>query len=92
MGPGAVPGYAGDPAKGQILYNIGGCISCHKPGPDQANADPALPTGGAPLKTPVGVLFPPNLTPDLDTGLGKLGETRLSQCHAARPRLASIAI
>jgi mono/diheme cytochrome c family protein len=71
LDPGAVPGYAGDPAKGQIIYNAGGCISCHKPGPDQANADAGVPTGGAPLKTPVGVLFPPNITPDPETGIGK---------------------
>ncbi|MGE3832564.1 MAG: cytochrome c [Parvibaculaceae bacterium] len=71
LGPEAVPAYSGDPAKGQVLYNIGGCISCHKPGPDQANADASLPSGGAPLKTPIGTLFPPNLTPDPETGLGK---------------------
>ena len=29
-----------------------------------------LPAGGTPLKTPVGTLYPPNLTPDPETGLG----------------------
>ena len=71
LGPEVVPNYAGDPVKGQILYNAAGCISCHKPGPDQAGADPALPTGGAPLATPLGTLYPPNITPDLETGLGR---------------------
>ena len=48
---------------GQLLYNIGGCISCHA----DANGAPA---GGKPLETPIGVLYPPNLTPDVETGLG----------------------
>jgi mono/diheme cytochrome c family protein len=51
---------------GKLLYNIGGCISCHA-----SEADAAVPAGGKPLVTPIGVLYPPNLTPDLETGLGK---------------------
>ncbi|MFO1035057.1 MAG: hypothetical protein U1E15_13675 [Hyphomicrobiales bacterium] len=31
--------------------------------------DEILPAGGAPLKTPIGTLYPPNLTPDPETGL-----------------------
>ena len=53
------------------MYNIGGCISCHKPPADVAGMDATVPSGGAPLKTPVGTLYPPNLTPDPETGLGK---------------------
>ena len=30
-----------------------------------------MPAGGAPLKTPIGTLYPPNLTPDAETGLGR---------------------
>ena len=30
-----------------------------------------LPSGGKPLKTPVGIVYPPNLTPDPETGLGR---------------------
>jgi mono/diheme cytochrome c family protein len=59
-----------DVGNGERLYNAGGCHSCHLPGPGMANVDPALPAGGAPLKTPIGVLYPPNLTPDPETGLG----------------------
>jgi mono/diheme cytochrome c family protein len=65
----ALPQHTADPANGQVLYNIGGCISCHKPGKDQAGADPALPSGGFALKTPVGTFYPRNLTPDKDTGI-----------------------
>ena len=53
------------------MFTIGGCINCHKPSKDQAGANPDLPSGGAPLKTPVGTLYPPNLTPDPDTGIGR---------------------
>lgn len=67
----AIPAHTPDVANGQVMYNAAGCFSCHKPGPDLANADPSLPSGGAPLKTPVGVFYPPNLTPDPETGLGK---------------------
>ena len=65
-----IPVHATDPANGQVLFNAAGCLSCHKPAPGTAGADPALPTGGAPFKTPVGVFYPPNLTPDPDTGIG----------------------
>lgn len=56
------------------MFNIGGCLNCHRPDPANASAEAGLPSGGAPLKTPIGVLFPPNLTPDPDTGLGKWSE------------------
>lgn len=65
-----LPAHTPDPANGQIIYNTSGCNSCHLPGPDLAAVDKALPAGGTPLKTPIGVLYPPNLTPDPDTGLG----------------------
>jgi len=45
-------------------------MSCHKPDPKQADLDSSLPSGGASLKTPIGVLYPPNLTPDAETGIG----------------------
>lgn len=61
-------GYAANVANGERLYNAGGCYSCHKPA--EGAADPAMPSGGSPLKTPIGVLYPPNLTPDGETGLG----------------------
>ncbi|HWU00063.1 MAG TPA: cytochrome c [Terriglobales bacterium] len=65
----ALPAHIGDKANGEILFHAGGCISCHKPG-DTAKFDPALPSGGAPLATPIGTLYPPNITPDVATGIG----------------------
>lgn len=66
----ALPRHTPDPANGQLLYNAAGCRSCHLASPDLKDVDPALPAGGAPLKTPVGTFYPMNLTPDPETGLG----------------------
>jgi mono/diheme cytochrome c family protein len=60
----AIPKHTPDPANGERLYHAAGCFSCHKPG------EGTLPSGGTPLKTPIGTLYPPNLTPDPETGLG----------------------
>lgn len=66
----AIPAHAGNIANGEILYTAGGCRNCHKSNAEQAGLDPDLPSGGFPLKTPIGVLYPPNLTPDAETGIG----------------------
>lgn len=51
-------------AKGKALVEAGDCASCH-------TADPARPfAGGKRIDTPFGAIYAPNLTPDLDTGLG----------------------
>ena len=61
-----IPAHQANLENGKLLYNIGGCISCHA-----SEADAAVPAGGKPLTTPIGILYPPNLTPDIETGLGK---------------------
>lgn len=66
----ALPRHTPDVANGQLLYNAAGCRSCHLGSADLKDADPSLPAGGAPLKTPVGVFYPMNLTPEPATGLG----------------------
>ena len=55
-------------AKGELLFHIGGCANCHtvKDGP--------LLAGGAPLVTEFGSFYPPNITPDRDTGIGGWSE------------------
>lgn len=65
-----IPAHTADLANGERLYNAAGCRSCHLPSADLKDVDPALPAGGKPLKTPVGTFYPPNLTPDAETGLG----------------------
>jgi mono/diheme cytochrome c family protein len=74
LGPEAIPQHQANVQNGELLYTIGGCINCHKPDPANASVDAALPSGGAPLKTPIGVLYPPNLTPDPATGIGTWSE------------------
>ena len=55
---------ADDIARGKALTDAGGCASCH-------TADPAKPfAGGKRIDTPFGGIYSPNLTPDLETGLG----------------------
>lgn len=66
----ALPAHTPDIKNGEILYHASGCHSCHLPSKDLADVDAALPAGGTPLKTPVGILYPPNITPDSATGIG----------------------
>jgi mono/diheme cytochrome c family protein len=70
--PVALPEHRADPARGEILYLAGSCLSCHEPAAEEA--DPNLPSGGAPFLTPVGTFFPQNLTPDPKTGIGSWSE------------------
>lgn len=66
-----IPQHQPDVANGERLYHAAGCISCHQPSPDLANVEKTVPAGGAPFHTPAGTLYPINLTPDPDTGIGK---------------------
>ncbi len=70
----ALPQHKADIGNGERLFNAGGCRSCHKPGPDLKDVEATLPAGGAPFKTPIGILYPPNLTPDAKTGIGAWSE------------------
>jgi mono/diheme cytochrome c family protein len=50
--------------RGKALVDAGDCVACHT----QAGAQPF--TGGRPIKTPFGVIYSPNITPDRETGIG----------------------
>jgi mono/diheme cytochrome c family protein len=54
--------------RGELLFNIGGCTSCHtvKDGPPLA--------GGDPIRTEFGTFYAPNLTPDREHGIGGWSE------------------
>lgn len=67
------PGRAPDLANGERLFHAGSCGTCHRaPGARAGSLSTrGLPTGGAPLKTPVGTFYPGNLTPEPETGLGR---------------------
>ncbi len=70
----AIVSHTPDLANGKLLYTIGGCISCHLPPETDKTADKSLPSGGHPLVTPIGTLYPPNITPDKATGIGNWSE------------------
>lgn len=53
-------------ARGEYLLHLGGCSSCHT---DTAKGGAFL-AGGVTLKTPFGIFFTPNITPDAATGIG----------------------
>jgi len=52
--------------KGRYLTHAGGCISCHT-----EDVDDAVPlAGGRAMETPFGTFYSPNITPDVETGIG----------------------
>ena len=55
---------AGDPKRGAYLARLSGCVPCHT-----APGAAAL-SGGSPLTSRFGTFYPPNITPDPETGIG----------------------
>jgi len=53
-------------ARGEYLVHIAGCHACHT---DHQNKGAFL-AGGAAITTPFGQFYPPNITPDRETGIG----------------------
>lgn len=53
--------------RGRYLFDAAGCLGCHT---DKKNKGAAL-AGGRELKTPFGIYFSPNITPDPEFGIGK---------------------
>jgi mono/diheme cytochrome c family protein len=51
-------------ARGRYLVTVGDCVACHK----SANSDYA---GGRPIETPFGMINAANITPDVETGIGR---------------------
>jgi len=56
--------------QGEYLVRIAGCISCHT---DEKNHGSPL-AGGRALRTPFGIFYTPNITPDPETGIGRWSE------------------
>jgi mono/diheme cytochrome c family protein len=60
----------GELARGEYLLRAGGCIPCHTDFKGQGE----LLAGGRALATPFGTFFSPNITPDIETGIGRWPE------------------
>jgi mono/diheme cytochrome c family protein len=54
--------------RGEYLVNVGGCVHCH------TNKWYEPMAGQRRLDSPFGAFYPPNITPDLETGIGKWTE------------------
>jgi mono/diheme cytochrome c family protein len=71
----ALPPHQANLANGETMFNIGGCSSCHavpKENPDKA--DRTRLGGGLALKSPFGVFYVPNISPDPKDGIGAWSE------------------
>jgi mono/diheme cytochrome c family protein len=66
----AIASHAPDVKNGEMIFNLGGCASCHAA--KGAKGDDRLKlAGGQALETPFGTFRVPNITPDPETGVGK---------------------
>jgi mono/diheme cytochrome c family protein len=66
-----VTGPVPSPANGEIVFNIGGCSSCHAV-PNQP--DRLKLGGGLPIPSPFGTFYAPNISPDPIDGIGGWNE------------------
>ena len=57
-------------SRGEYIYRLAGCENCHT---DREHDGPRL-AGGRKLATPLGVFYTPNITPDVQTGIGRWSE------------------
>lgn len=73
----------GDAARGAYVVRLAGCVSCHT-----APKGGALLAGGAPLVTPFGTFYGPNITSDPDYGIGSWAADEFADAlvngHSAR--------
>ncbi len=65
LGGGGAAG--GDIKRGKYLFDAAGCAGCHT----DKKGKGAFLAGGRELKTPFGVFYSPNITPDPNNGIGK---------------------
>lgn len=65
----AMAGLTGDPAKGEQLFWMGGCSSCHAAA-DATDAAKLQLGGGQEFPSPFGTFVAPNISPDREHGIG----------------------
>jgi len=57
----------GDVEAGRVVFAVAGCESCHV---SAGQSDPLRLGGGTPMATPFGTIYPPNISPDRNNGIG----------------------
>lgn len=62
---------AGDPARGQVVFALAGGCGCHSSEGGPVGA------GGREIKTPFGVFYATNITPDPETGIGAWSDAEI---------------
>jgi mono/diheme cytochrome c family protein len=71
----ALPPHTANLANGETMFNIGGCSSCHAvPNTNPEKVDRKRLGGGLALKSPFGVFYAPNISPDPRDGIGAWSE------------------
>src|SRR5215470_1483508 len=63
--------YTPNPVNGEIIFNAGGCASCHAT-PNQP--DRVRLGGGLAIPSPFGTFYAPNISPDPADGIGRWSE------------------
>jgi len=68
--------------RGKYLYDATDCAGCHGGGRTEGP-----PAGGRALKTPFGTFYPPNISADLENGIGKWSEAQFRETlrHGVAP-------
>lgn len=66
-----LPTHTPSPGNGAVIFNAGGCASCHA---TPAQQDRLKLGGGLPLTSPFGTFYVPNISPDPEAGIGGWSE------------------
>src|SRR5271156_736859 len=71
----ALPPHRPDLDNGRMMFDIGGCASCHAtPNEDPGKVERTQLGGGLALKSPFGTFYVPNISPDGADGIGSWTE------------------
>ncbi len=65
-----------------LFYGPAHCAGCHAPRSEVErleNGEEVLPSGGEDFELPLGMVYAPNITPDVETGIGSLSDAELAR-------------
>ena len=81
----SLPAHTPNPANGIVVFNAGGCASCHAV-PNQP--DRLKLGGGLAIPSPFGTFYAPNISPDEKDGIGRWTEAEFVTAVTEVSRLA----